>query len=211
MKKPTYLALSLVIAGLSLPGVSLAKSSDDSSQFKDGRIIFKKLDANADDKLSAAEMSQLPKVMRRQMLATMDRDDDGKVSRKEFQLWVKKQADQLFDQLDKNDNDELTAKELQPLMRLMTQVNFQAIKSQGKDKGHKGKGHHHGPKHHFKQGAGGLPNTNLIFAMMDTNHDGYVSKKEWKKAWKKLQKRYGDLLTLDSKQGKDKKKDDDDD
>lgn len=211
MKKTAYLTLSLAVAGLCLPAAGLAKSSDEAAQLKDSRAIFKKLDTNDDGKLSAAEMTRLPKVLRKQMLTALDRDGDGKVSKKEFRHWMKKQADQVFEQMDKHDNGELSAKELQPLMRFITQMNVLAIKSQSAHKDDKGKGHghRHGPRHHFKQGPEGLPNTNFIFAMMDADHDGYVSEKEWAKSWKKWQKRYGAITTADSDHGKHDDKDHD--
>lgn len=199
MKLNNYLSLSLIAAGLSVSAAGFAASSNDQDRHADSQAVFKKLDTNGDDKLTAAEMTKLPNVMQQRMLAKVDTNQDGKIDKSEFEARAKQRADRMFAKLDKNGDGSLSADEMKPPMghhrmgpppgdpndEQPPKPDETSDKPAHHDRHHDG--HRHGKHRHHH----GKPSTDEIFAHMDTDNDGYVSAAEWDKAAEQWHHRHG--------------------
>ena len=198
MKMNKYLTLSLLAAGLSVSAAGFAGTDNGATDHKsDSQAVFKKLDANGDGKLSAAEMTRLPDVMKQQMLDKIDTNHDGKIEKSEFEAQAKARADRLFAKMDTNGDGSISADEMKMPHghHHMSPPKDHMASSQAGDQddapkqpngdvgGKRGDhDHHRWGNHHGHHGHHGKPTTDEIFAHMDRNNDGYVSADEWNQA-----------------------------
>lgn len=205
MKK--YLTLSLIAAGLSVSAAGFAANTDAPKHGPDSQAVFKKLDANGDGKLTAAEMTKLPQVMKQQMLDKIDSNHDGKIEKSEFEAQAKARADRMFAKMDKNGDGSISADEMK-----MPHGHHRMGPPKGDmppppagDKGDApkppkpgdmhgkpgGHDHHRWGHHGGHHGHHGKPSTDEIFAHMDSNNDGYVSADEWQQAAQQWHRHHG--------------------
>ncbi|MGB7756597.1 MAG: EF-hand domain-containing protein [Salinisphaera sp.] len=177
MKMNKYLTLSLLAAGLSVSAAGFAADNAAPKHGPGSQAVFNKLDANGDGKLTAAEMTRLPQVIKQQMLDKVDTNHNGKIEKSEFEARAKARADRLFAKLDRNGDGSISADEMKsPGRHPMGPPKGDSSGKSG-DRDHHRWSHdrdHH--RHHDK------PSTDEIFAHMDANNDGYVSADEWNHA-----------------------------
>jgi len=174
MQLNKYLTLSLLAAGLSVTTAGLAVDNDATTKESKSQALFEKLDADGDGKLTAAELAQMPQIMRQRHFDRIDADGNGEIDQEEYRAWLTQRAERRFKRLDKNDDGMLSVDELSPT-------------------GHHRGGKHHARQHHHKGRhghRGRMRGTSHMFAHMDADNDGYVTAEEWDKAWQKMRSKH---------------------
>lgn len=185
MKMNKYLTLSLLVAGLSVSAAGFAANTDTPNHGPDSQAVFKKLDANGDGKLTAAEMTQLPQVVKRQRLDQIDTNHDGKIEKSEFEAQATARADRMFAKMDANGDGSISADEMK-----LPAGRHPMGPPKGDTGGKPGDRDHHRCDHdHHRQH--GKPSTDEIFAHIDRNNDGYVSADEWNQATQQWHRHHG--------------------
>lgn len=208
----SYFLLPLIAAGLSVSAAGMAAGNNAPNPQADSQAVFNQLDNNGDDKLTAAEMSTLPDVMKQQWLDRIDTNQDGKIQNSEFEARAvakaKARADHMFAKMDTNGDGAISADEMRPPMGhhrkgppkghmpspppASDHGDAPKPPRQGDmgghsdDRDHHRCGHHEGHHRHH-----GKPGTSDAFAHMDTNNDGYVSADEWHQAAQQWQRHHG--------------------
>lgn len=183
MKMNKYLALSLVAAGLSVASAGMAADNDTANKNSKRDALFNTLDSNQDGQLTAAEMAKLPEIMRQRRFDRLDSNGDGNIDAQEYAAPMLKRVQRRFERLDANGDGMLSADELTQRQHRRGRNKARSHRASHGKQQRRWRGHNRrGQRSHHRRHMRG---TSYMFARMDRNNDGYVSKQEWQQMAKK--------------------------